>query len=364
MSHSPASPSLPIRPSSTTPLDDPTNYARFLHTPDSSPSARHQSLPPQRHPVPLSRHRSVPDIRSIVVQPAPQHPFSNSASFLAHRRTSTASSDSSSDWERGEESLREVKQDLFPITARDQDTSPVGRYRSAFSNPYNEHNVGTRSLVPVARPVVSEEEEDTVPHDASKTYSFVSLPGNAVRKRPRRRYDEIERLYQCSWPDCTKRYGTLNHLNAHIVMQRHGNKRSPKEFKELRKQWRKAKKDETEHLARLEPAGDRFNMSSVQAALPQSYERQPKPLPYGRQQLYGPGLPGPEMDHRLADGQAISRYPLSTENPSVYPMPLQQQYISGTAHTMPPQQDSPTPGHAHLLAHSAYDYKRERRGQS
>lgn len=31
----------------------------------------------------------------------------------------------------------------------------------------------------------------------SKTYSFVSLPGNAVKKRPRRRYDEIERLYQC-----------------------------------------------------------------------------------------------------------------------------------------------------------------------
>ena len=36
-----------------------------------------------------------------------------------------------------------MKQDLFPITARDQDTSRVGRYRSAFSNPYNEHNVGT-----------------------------------------------------------------------------------------------------------------------------------------------------------------------------------------------------------------------------
>ncbi len=31
----------------------------------------------------------------------------------------------------------------------------------------------------------------------SKTYSFVSLPGNAVKKRPRRRYDEIERLYRC-----------------------------------------------------------------------------------------------------------------------------------------------------------------------
>jgi len=61
----------------------------------------------------------------------------------------------------------------------------------------------------------------------SKQYSFVSLPGNEIRKRPRRRYDEIERLYQCSWPSCTKAYGTLNHLNAHITMQKHGPKRSP-----------------------------------------------------------------------------------------------------------------------------------------
>ncbi|KAJ3906313.1 Zn finger family DNA binding protein [Lentinula edodes] len=77
----------------------------------------------------------------------------------------------------------------------------------------------------------------------SKTYSFVALPGNTVKKRPRRRYDEIERLYQCSWPDCNKAYGTLNHLNAHVTMQKHGSKRSPNEFKELRKQWRKAKKE-------------------------------------------------------------------------------------------------------------------------
>ncbi|THV05545.1 hypothetical protein K435DRAFT_647030, partial [Dendrothele bispora CBS 962.96] len=77
----------------------------------------------------------------------------------------------------------------------------------------------------------------------SKTYSFVALPGNAVKKRPRRRYDEIERLYQCSWPDCTKAYGTLNHLNAHVTMQKHGSKRSPNEFKEMRKQWRKQKKE-------------------------------------------------------------------------------------------------------------------------
>lgn len=68
---------------------------------------------------------------------------------------------------------------------------------------------------------------DSPTSPSSKTYSFVSLPGNAVKKRPRRRYDEIERLYQCSYPDCNKAYGTLNHLNAHVTMQKHGQKRSP-----------------------------------------------------------------------------------------------------------------------------------------
>ncbi|KAJ7055222.1 hypothetical protein C8F01DRAFT_994601 [Mycena amicta] len=63
---------------------------------------------------------------------------------------------------------------------------------------------------------------------------------NTVRKRPRY---EIERLYHCSWPACNRAYETLNHLNAHIQMQKHGAKRSPKEFTELRRQWRKAKKD-------------------------------------------------------------------------------------------------------------------------
>ncbi|SRR6266702_1190940 len=146
--------------------------------------------------------------------------------------------------------------DLPPITSGyHHHTSPDLRYPPTFSNPFNDisegrprssgfaadpllppestqsrlHSPGFSSLVPVVRPATSEDEHDAAPPDpsVSKTYSFVSLPGNAVRKRPRRRYDEIERLYHCSWTGCTKSYGTLNHLNAHIVMQRHGNKRTP-----------------------------------------------------------------------------------------------------------------------------------------
>lgn len=34
-------------------------------------------------------------------------------------------------------------------------------------------------------------------------------------------------MYKCGWNGCEKAYGTLNHLNAHVTMQSHGNKRVP-----------------------------------------------------------------------------------------------------------------------------------------
>ncbi|EIW66015.1 hypothetical protein TREMEDRAFT_74838 [Tremella mesenterica DSM 1558] len=73
--------------------------------------------------------------------------------------------------------------------------------------------------------------------------TFVPLGGPAPKKRPRRRFDEIERLYHCGWNGCEKSYGTLNHLNAHVAMQKHGEKRLPAEFKEMRRVWRKKKRE-------------------------------------------------------------------------------------------------------------------------
>ncbi|KAF8250857.1 hypothetical protein K440DRAFT_506673, partial [Wilcoxina mikolae CBS 423.85] len=75
-------------------------------------------------------------------------------------------------------------------------------------------------------------------------YSFVPIPGATQNKRPRRRYEEIERMYKCGWNGCEKAYGTLNHLNAHVTMQGHGAKRTPDEFKEIRKEWKARKKEE------------------------------------------------------------------------------------------------------------------------
>ncbi|KAG8927934.1 hypothetical protein FRC01_006708 [Tulasnella sp. 417] len=87
---------------------------------------------------------------------------------------------------------------------------------------------------------------------SSRQYSFVSLPGNAMRKRPRRKFDEIERLYSCSFPGCTKAYGTLNHLNAHVSMQRHGPKRTPGEFKDMRRARKQAQREQARAAAARE----------------------------------------------------------------------------------------------------------------
>lgn len=57
--------------------------------------------------------------------------------------------------------------------------------------------------------------------DEHRIYSFMPLESVFQQKRPRRKFNEIERLYQCNFYNCTKAYGTLNHLNAHISMQEH-----------------------------------------------------------------------------------------------------------------------------------------------
>jgi hypothetical protein len=91
------------------------------------------------------------------------------------------------------------------------DAPPTGRYSLDVQKP-------------LVRPSYMPAKAET---KANGELTFVPLGGPAPRKRPRRRFDEIERLYTCGWNGCEKAYGTLNHLNAHVAMQKHGEKRLP-----------------------------------------------------------------------------------------------------------------------------------------
>ncbi|KAK4124026.1 hypothetical protein N657DRAFT_681124 [Parathielavia appendiculata] len=102
-----------------------------------------------------------------------------------------------------------------------------------------------------------------------QVYSFVPIPGAQQHKRPRRRYEEIERMYKCGWQGCEKAYGTLNHLNAHVTMQAHGTKRTPEEFKEIRREW-KAKKKEEEARKAAAAEEERQRQAAAAAAAAQN----------------------------------------------------------------------------------------------
>lgn len=116
---------------------------------------------------------------------------------------------------------------------------PTGYTPHQMSAPYSPHGspaTSVTSLSPGGTPVNrnvkqtgnrKRHPDQTTQHPLSQVYSFVPIPGAQQHKRPRRRYEEIERMYKCGWNGCEKAYGTLNHLNAHVTMQSHGIKRTP-----------------------------------------------------------------------------------------------------------------------------------------
>ncbi|KIV85963.1 hypothetical protein, variant [Exophiala sideris] len=137
-----------------------------------------------------------------------------------------------------------------------------------------------------------------------QVYSFVPIPGAQQHKRPRRRYEEIERMYKCGWNGCEKAYGTLNHLNAHVTMQSHGTKRTPEEFKEIRKEW-KARKKEEDNARKAEEERQRQAAQANQVDGPPGEAHQVPPQGY-QQNGARPSLP--PIGYQAADGHAQGQY--------------------------------------------------------
>merc|ERR1711977_304584 len=185
-----------------------------------------------------------------------------------------------------------------------QQPPQMGHYGHGSSGP------PTPAMVsPVQRP-------PTGGHPLSTVYSFVPIPGAQQHKRPRRRYEEIERMYKCGWNGCEKAYGTLNHLNAHVTMQSHGPKRTPEEFKEIRKEW-KAKKKEEENARKQEE--ERQRQEAARQGQDQA-QQQPTHQQYGQQhmmpQMGGPQLP--PIGYQPAGGQPAQYPPQQVDGAQQY----------------------------------------------
>ncbi|KAL3488727.1 hypothetical protein BJX62DRAFT_239822 [Aspergillus germanicus] len=174
-----------------------------------------------------------------------------------------------------------------------------GQHQHGLPGPYN----GPATTVGPASPAA------TAGPRPGQVYSFVPIPGAQQHKRPRRRYEEIERMYKCGWNGCEKAYGTLNHLNAHVTMQSHGAKRTPEEFKEIRKEWKARKKEEE---AQRKVAEERERAAAAQAAQANQVDA-PNPADPS-QGGQPPAYPGgvrpqlPPIGYQPAEGQVPGQY--------------------------------------------------------
>lgn len=209
--------------------------------------------------------------------------------------------------------------------------------------------------------------------DTSSVGESGSQSGSGARKRPRRRFDEIERLYNCSWAGCQKSYGTLNHLNAHVAMQKHGSKRSPGEFKEMRKAWRKSKReDEQRRQANIAAANEEALSRNKMMFAPTSG---PSFMPHGGYQISNFGPPsgsasGPPAPHVMPPPGQLPRYSMhpqqqntmygSPVSSGVYPShvspfdPNGRGYTSSSPHQQnvaPPSAPGTSGLGAYLMAH-------------
>jgi hypothetical protein len=99
---------------------------------------------------------------------------------------------------------------------------PSETVNSSSFYPNIDYNVNTQADPPtsIIRTTAPTPQQQLV-DDQQKIYSFVPLDVIFQQKRPRKKFNEVERLYSCIYLNCTKAYGTLNHLNAHVTMQGH-----------------------------------------------------------------------------------------------------------------------------------------------
>jgi len=113
-------------------------------------------------------------------------------------------------------------------------------------------------------------------------------------------------MYKCGHQGCEKAYGTLNHLNAHVTMQSHGQKRTPEEFKEIRKEW-KARKKEEENARKAEEERQRSSMGG--GPPPDGTVAEPGQTP--STPSYPPGVRPqlPPIGYAPAGGQVAGQYP-------------------------------------------------------
>lgn len=124
-----------------------------------------------------------------------------------------------------------------PLSSPDKDEVPPSTLQTGSPASYN-HLVGGGPVVSNPNPNYLHNYPQNSPYNVQVPYYPIQTSpeyvDNRRGRRFRRRYNQILRKYMCSFPGCSKSYGSLNHLNTHIVSKSMA-KESQRRISSLRK---------------------------------------------------------------------------------------------------------------------------------
>ena len=225
--------------SSTAPADYNINYQRTNFPQDSHRGYQEQRYPPTSNSPSAGMNQSASPLPPLAhgIHRRPAHPENSEDPSIAASANPPYPHPQYSYQQQPDMSQTYPQQPGGPPPQWRPDWPPQQPYPPA-QFPYPAHAAPPVSAPPAPgalpaprTPVVDKTRRKRNSNEAAATlsqvYSFIPIPGAQQHKRPRRRYEEIERMYKCGWQGCEKAYGTLNHLNAHVTMQAHGSKRTP-----------------------------------------------------------------------------------------------------------------------------------------
>ncbi|PHH67760.1 hypothetical protein CDD80_540 [Ophiocordyceps camponoti-rufipedis] len=140
------------------------------------------------------------------------------------------------------------------------------------------------------------------PQRSNQVYSFVPIPGAQQHKRPRRRYEEIERMYKCGWNGRT------------------GPRELPKaEFKEIRKEWKQRKKEE-EAQRKAEEERQRQQAAAQNGSSEAQADGTPTPTFPGSRPVQLPPIGYQPAQYPAPPSSTVTQQPLPDYNAShMYP---------------------------------------------
>ncbi|KAI5967814.1 uncharacterized protein KGF55_000046 [Candida pseudojiufengensis] len=189
------------------------------------------------------------------------------------------------------------------------------------------------SGAPITNPTSSTSTQSSTSNNHNDLNLGHTSKENNKGRRFRRRYNQINRRFPCSYPNCMKSYGSLNHLNTHIVSKKHGHRKAKADFQNPSR----PPKDDEHNYNQTSPQSQHqsTNLMNLQQQQQQQQQQQPPQQQQQQQQQSQP----PQQQQYVTNDYSGAAYWYGYAPPNLRPTNTMVTNDSfGLNNQIPPQQ--------------------------